>query len=123
MKFRQWLNKEEREINRLGDFIEDNGLVLFFKKGAEYFGADEDSRVVFARMLDGEEGEDADFPAVNLSKLIGGEPTTHLFSPADAKKIKVVDQDDAVAAVKKSPVKVVSIRMIKLVAPCRKKEK
>lgn len=97
---------EEEDANKLRHTLEAQGFVLFFKKGSEYFGASEDSRVVFARMKnpddempDGWEDE-ASFSAINLNKLVKGEPAQHVFGKTDLKKIKIVDRDDVVEALK-----------------------
>jgi hypothetical protein len=102
MRFRHWLQnvlREEQEINKLKMFVDSQGLIFFFKKGKEYFGAGEDSRVVFAKMKNPDDdlpdgwGDEANFSATNLSKMVKGEPTTHIFSKSDLKKIKVVDRE------------------------------
>jgi hypothetical protein len=106
-KFRKWLRLiEDEELDRLKSLIDGDGLVLFFKKDGNYFGAGEDSRVVFARLknpddetTDGWE-EDANFVGVNLSKLAKGEPSQHVFGKDDIDDIKVVDRDEALDGLK-----------------------
>jgi hypothetical protein len=104
LSFKRWAAKSFAEDDRLKHLFDAEGLIFFFKKGDDYFGAGEDSRMAFARMKtpddetpDGWE-EEASFSAENLAKLIRGEPATHVFSHADLKKIKVVDEDKAAAA-------------------------
>lgn len=93
---------EQENDSKLRHFLDMQGLILFFKKGDEYFGAGEDSRVVFARLKNPDSdvskgwGEEASFTATNLNKMVRGEPSTHVFSKDDIKKIKVVDRDDVV---------------------------
>lgn len=110
MKFRQWLRStellEEEDANNLKHMLDAQGLILFFKKGKEYYGAGEDSRVVFARLKHPDDEtpsgwtEEANFTAHNLAKMVRGEPCQHIFSKSDIKKIKVVDRDKAVDAIK-----------------------
>lgn len=108
MRFRHWLKTEDSTSNLLKQFIEQEQLVLFFKKNNEYFGAGEDSRVVFARLKnpdeDSNEGweDEASFMAVNLSKLAGGHPVQSVFDKKSLKDIKVVDRDEAIANAKPS---------------------
>jgi len=45
--------------------------------------------------------DEANFTAINLSKLVRGEPGQHVFGKNDIKKIKVMDQDTVVAALQK----------------------
>lgn len=95
---------EEEESNKINSFIDANDMVFFFKKGDSYFGASEDSRVVFARLKnpddDTPEGweDEATFTAVNLSKFVKGEPAQHVFNGRDISNIKVVDREKMVEA-------------------------
>jgi hypothetical protein len=99
---------EEEEADKLRHFADAHGLVLFFKKGKEYFGAGEDSRMVFARLKNPDDEvadgwiEEANFSAINLNKLVNGEVCQHIFSKDDLDKIKVIDQEEAITSIKKS---------------------
>lgn len=104
----------EAEIKQIGDVLDGNGLILFFRRGDDLFGAGEDSRLTFARMKgsDDEDGEswrnDARFLALNLMKTMMGEPGESLFSMKDLPGIKIIDRDEAVTRLhgkKKAPEK------------------
>lgn len=87
---------------KVEQLIEDSGYLLFFEKDGDIFGAGEEGRVVFAKMKNPDEEmpkgweEEASFSADNLIKKMKGEPPQHLFSHKDLKKIKVLDQDEAI---------------------------
>jgi hypothetical protein len=91
---------------RIRQTLDAEGFIFFFKKGDEYYGTGEDGRVVFARIKNPDEEDpegwrdEATFTAVNLNKLVHGETSQRLFSKRDTKGLKVVDQDDVVAALK-----------------------
>ncbi len=102
MNFRTWVIAEEEKANSIQQFIDSNGLILFFKKGSDFYGTGEDGRMAFARiknpdeeMPDGWEDE-ASFIAVNLSKTAEGEPSQHVFNKKDLKSIKVVDSNKVI---------------------------
>lgn len=102
MKFRTFLEDAESLEGEVNHLIDSAGHVLFFKKGKELFGAGEDSRVIFARMKHPDEetpkewAKDASFSAQNLNKAVRGEPSQHVISNDDLKKIKVIDRDEVV---------------------------
>jgi hypothetical protein len=110
LKFRVWLDKNqalaEEESSKLKHFLDSQGLVLFFKKDKDYFGAGEDSRVVFARLKNPDEEtpkgweDEATFTATNLGKMVKGHPSTHVFDKDDIKKIKVVDKEQVIDSLK-----------------------
>jgi hypothetical protein len=115
---------EDEEANKIKHFADAHGLVLFFKKGDDYFGAGEDSRVVFARLKnpdddvsDGWEDE-ANFSAINLTKLVKGDISQHIFNKDDIKNIKIMDQEKVTNALKgagkKSQKPFGSLRIIKI---------
>lgn len=128
MKFRQWFNQqllaEEEKDSKIRHFLDTQGLILFFKKDKDYFGADEDGRVVFARLKDPDDetpsgwADEATFSAANLSKMVQGQPSTHIFSKNDIKKIKVVDRDKVIDSLKDTEsdggVKMSAIRIVRI---------
>jgi hypothetical protein len=126
MRFRTWLHQEEEELNKLKHVVDMHGLVLFFKRGDSYFGAGEDSRVIFARLKKPDEDmskgweDEASFTALNLSKLAKGHPAQHVFDKEDIKKIKVMDKDEVVEKIKDQPaesgepMKFSALRIIKI---------
>lgn len=79
--------------------LEDNGLVLFFKKEGKVYGSPESSRLVFARMKDPEDGEEwakeATFMAYDLGEAAKGNKVQVLFSIKDLKGLDVIDQAEA----------------------------
>jgi hypothetical protein len=122
MKFRNWIMQEEERGNNIRHFIDSQGMILFFKKNDDYFGAGEDSRVIFAKLKhpDGETpsgwDDEATFTATNLSKLVKGQPSTHVFDKSDLKKIKVVDKEHVIDKLKDvgdSNVQIGDIRIIR----------
>lgn len=99
MRFRQWLSEDEKDGGAINHQIDAQGLILFFSKDNDIYGAPEGSRVVFARMKhpqDDDSSEDASFSAQNLSKLGSGEFGHQVFGKEDIKKIKILDRDEAV---------------------------
>lgn len=91
-----WLIKEDEE-ERVRTLLDGNELLMFFKKGDDYFGAPEESRLTFAKMKD--PGDDmpmdgASFMAINLARTVMGEPTKVVFNNKDMKQIKIVDRDE-----------------------------
>lgn len=105
------LDKEDKK-NQIRRLVDGENLILFFKKDGDVFGAPEESRVVFARMKNPDDGEtpegwldDANFIAVNLAKAMQGDKTTHMFSNKDLKSIKVVDKDSVEGLLMKEPAK------------------
>ncbi len=97
---------EQDNENTIKSLIDNNGLIMFFKKDDEYFGAGEDGRIVFAKiksqdddMPDGWE-EDATFTACNLSKATEGQVSQHVFGNKDMKKLKIVDQEEVIKNLK-----------------------
>ena len=106
-KFRKWLTLDEDAQGRVDALIDQSGLILFFKKDGDIFGATEDSRVLFAKMKSPDDDMPADweneasFTADNLNKKIRGEPGQHVFSKEDFKKMEIIDREDAVKALKK----------------------
>lgn len=81
--------------------LQDNGLVLFFKKEGSIYGAPEGSRVTFAKMKSDDEDmpdgwkDEAGFMAFNLTKALKGVRVQSVFSIKDLKEIKIIDQDEA----------------------------
>ena len=98
------LEEQEKSIH---DLMDRHGMILFFKKGDDLFGAPEDSRVVFAKLKSGDDDDpmapgfrdEARFMGINLLKsMFGGdeESVENLFGLQDIPNIKVCDREDAV---------------------------
>lgn len=101
------LLQEEEDLN-IKHLLDMQGMVLFFKKDKDYFGANEDSRVIFARMKHPDDetpsgwADEASFVAENLTKMIQGKPSQSVFSKSDLKSIKVIDRDEAIEHIKET---------------------
>lgn len=107
MNFKNWFVTEEEKDDSVKHILDSHGLVFFFSKGDDYFGTGEDGRIVFARIKnpddetpDGWEDE-ASFTACNLEKLIKGQPCQSVVDRDSIKSIKVMDQSDVVAKLRK----------------------
>lgn len=93
---------EQNNKNSIKAIIENNGLIMFFKKDKEYFGMSEDGRIIFAKMKNPDDNlpdgweKEANFTAYNLNKMIKGETSQHVFDHKDIEKIEVVDQEEVV---------------------------
>ena len=97
---------EQSKEDIIKSLINDKELIMFFKKGDEYFGTGEAGRIVFAKiknqdkdMPDGWE-DDATFTACNLSKAIENNPSQHVFGKEEIKKLKVVDENEILEKLK-----------------------
>lgn len=91
--------------DKINDLFDKHGLILFFKRGKDLYGAPEDSRMVFARLKNPHEDDDfiikdeAKFLAINLLKSMYGDPeesVENMFGFEDLPKIKVCDRDDII---------------------------
>lgn len=91
----------------LTDLVDEHGLILFFTKDGEIYGAPEESRLIFAKLKTDKEDDpmqpgfrnEARFPAVNLKKLKYGneeDSKESVFSIKDLPKIKVIDKEVAI---------------------------
>jgi|APGre2960657373_1045057.scaffolds.fasta_scaffold00411_8 hypothetical protein len=105
----RWDNqlKIKENIDSINNIFDKHELILFFKKGDDYFGAPEDSRVIFAKLKTDTEDDpmmpgfrqEARFPAINLAKIINDDPensTESVFSIRDLPKINVCSREDAI---------------------------
>lgn len=98
------IQEAEKSVDEL---LNRHGLILFFKKGDDYFGAPEESRVIFAKLKDKDDDDpmnpafrdEAKFMAINLIKSMFGGPEDSvqtMFSLKDLPKIKVCDRDEVI---------------------------
>lgn len=85
--------------SNINDFIDNKQIIFFFKHEDEYYGASEDSRLVFAGIKDGTFPADSEFIGIKLKKNME-DPKEKRFSKKDIKSIKVVDERDAIKGVK-----------------------
>jgi hypothetical protein len=108
MTFKKWFLSEQDNEDKIKHLIDGHNLILFFKKGDEYFGSGEDGRIVFARIKNPDEDtpdgweDEASFSAFNLNKLAKGEPCQHVIDSNSIKKIKVVDREEVIEKLKNS---------------------
>jgi hypothetical protein len=102
---RHCILQEQRDS--IGDLLNRHGLILFFKRGEELYGAPEDSRLVFAKLKSGDEDDplmpgfrdEARFSGINLLKSMFGTPedsVENLFGLQDLPKIKVCDREEII---------------------------
>jgi hypothetical protein len=110
LSFRDFLDDWDiqlENIDSMNDLLDKHELILFFKKGDDYFGAPEDSRVVFAKLKTDTEDDpmmpgfrqEARFPAFNLVKFLSNDPersTESVFGIKDLPKISVCTREEAV---------------------------
>lgn len=101
----------EDERNAIGDHLDGNQCILFFRRGDDIFGAPEESRLVFAKIKDEKEmssiwRDEAKFIALNLVQSLLGQRVENLFGLKDLPNIQLIDRDNAVEElVKKKPKK------------------
>ncbi len=99
-------NKAKKQ-GKVKDIIDGKNLIMFFRKGDSIFGAPEDSRIIFAKMLnpDAEDGpiDDANFQAFDLMQALNGNSTENIFSQTDMPQIQVITRDEAENDLMKCP--------------------
>lgn len=89
---------DSEQIVSIKAFLENNGLILFFKKDKVLYGAPEQSRVIFARMknpadkIDAQWAKEATFMAINL---MDDDHQKVVFGFKDLDDIEIVDQEKA----------------------------
>ena len=112
-KFRELMDKWDRHCfieeqeKSVHDLLDRHGMILFFKKGDDLFGAPEESRLIFAKLKSDDEDDpmmpgfrdEAKFIGVNLMKSMFGSPedsVENMFGQEDIPNIQVCDRDDVV---------------------------
>lgn len=98
IKWKTYLENSNK--SKLKDIIKSDAFIMYFKFDKEIFGADEDSRVVFAKLKSPDEDvtkaweSEASFMGSNLSSY---EKTGHLakriFFFKDMKNIKIITKE------------------------------
>jgi hypothetical protein len=97
---------EQDNENAIKSIINDNELIMFFKKDDEYYGISEDGRIVFAKLKSSDDDvakgwkDEASLTACNISKMISGEHSQSVFNYNDLKSIKVVDEKEVIEKLK-----------------------
>jgi hypothetical protein len=92
-------NESESSV-KINSLIENNELVLFFRKEGTIFGAPESARVTFAKMKSPDEDvskgwlDEANFVAFDLKKAMEGKKVQRVFAHKDLKDMKILDEDE-----------------------------
>jgi hypothetical protein len=100
------LQEAEKSIH---DLMDRHGMILFFKKDDQIFGAPEESRLIFAKLKNDKPEDDdpmmpgfrdeAQFLGINLLKSMFGSPedsVENIFNNKDIPNIRVCDRDEVV---------------------------
>lgn len=104
----------EDERNSIGDHLDGNQCIMFFRRGDELFGAPEESRLVFAKLKSKDDDmhpnwkDDAKFIALNLMQSLLGQRIETMFGSKDLPGLELLDRDMAVDELmkrKKKPTK------------------
>jgi hypothetical protein len=102
LSFKNFFKEEKvRKKDKIRNLLDGRDLILFFKKGDKYFGAPEESRIIFAKMKNPDDDEemptgwadDANFSALDLMHALDGGNSENLFSLKDMPNINVMDRD------------------------------
>ena len=100
----------EEQEKSVHDLLDRHGMILFFKRGDDLFGAPEESRLIFAKLKSDDEDDpmmpgfrdEAKFLGINLLKSMFGSPedsVENMFGQEDIPNIQVCDRDDVVKMV------------------------
>ena len=96
-----WDGVVQRE-NNVQAIIDGNGLIVFFLKDGDVYGAPEEGRLVFAKMKNPDEEDEEDwateasFAAFRLKDALEGREIARVFQQKDLKTLKVISQEKAV---------------------------
>lgn len=105
LNFRQFCEEEDQLADLLRTFV------MFFKRGEDFFGAPEESRIVFAKLKqpDAEDGakwqDEARFLALNLLTN-----SQSVFGLPDLKNLQILDADKVSDLIRKKKKKNATIR-------------
>jgi hypothetical protein len=97
--YQLYLHEKEAQID---DLLNKKGLILFFKKDGDIFGAPEEARLTFSKLKNPDEDtgpnwqDEAKFIAHNLLSSLMGNPLETMFGFSDLPKIQVIDREAAV---------------------------
>lgn len=94
----------KEDMEEIEKLLDGNQLNLFFKKNNDYFGAPENSRIIFAKLKSNDDDlttdfkDQAKFLAINLinSLIKGQESSTTMFGLKDVPNICIVDREEIV---------------------------
>jgi len=101
-QFRELMDRwdESESSVKINSLIENNDLVLFFRKDGTIFGTPESGRVTFARMKNPDEDtskgwlDEANFIAFDLKKAMEGQKVQRVFGYKDVKNMKIIDEEE-----------------------------
>jgi len=105
--FRELLDKwdaaqiREEKHNQIRLLLDGQNFVLFFEHDGDIYGAAEQHRVTFSKMLDPDKEttdawrNEAHFMAMNLSQGVQGKPVQEIFYLKDLESINVVSKEQA----------------------------
>jgi hypothetical protein len=89
---------ENERADKIRGLLKSGSLIFFFEKDGEFFGAPEESRVVFAKLKSPDEdvtpswATEASFMGINLSKMLEeGNPAKRIFYKKDMKNMEIMD--------------------------------
>ena len=92
---------EEAESSvKINSLIQNNELVLFFKKEGTIYGSPESGRVTFAKMKNPDDDlpegwlDEANFVAYDLEKAMKGQKVQRVFDHKDLGKMKILDEEE-----------------------------
>lgn len=107
-KFRQLMDTwdafcaMEAQRNEIDDLLDKQQLIMFFKKGNDYFGAPEESRLIFAKLKSDDEDsppdwkKEAKFIALNLAQALAGQQVENMFGEKDLGDLSLLDRDSII---------------------------
>lgn len=91
-----WLETKGHKA-KISSIIDNNELILFFKKNNKIYGAPEESRLIFAKIKNKDKDipPSASFAAYDLEQAAKGKETMQIFSKKDLEGIKVIQREKA----------------------------
>lgn len=98
---------QEDTDSKINALLDNGEFILFFVKEKDVYGADENSRVVFAKLKNPDDDmpngweDEANFSAQNLSQTVKGSGSQHVFGVNDLNKMKIINRDEAFNKLKK----------------------
>ncbi len=96
------LEKIDELRGKIKHLIDGHNFILFLQKkdDGDVFGADENGRLVFAKMKSPDEdmpegwADEANFGCTNLSRAVAGSPSQTIFGMKDLENLDVIEDQD-----------------------------
>lgn len=92
--------------DKIGNMLDAHELSLFFRKGDDYFGAPENSRIIFAKLKNDDDDDEPMMPgmkdqmkflALNLLKSMSDDESSEtMFGMNDLPQISVCDREEVI---------------------------